>query len=46
MLWEDALREERGVSIKEIVLKSVAVQVMNGYGVAEDVRDLREFRFS
>lgn len=32
--------------IKEMLLKSIAVQGMNGHGMAEDVRDLREISFS
>ena len=39
-------RKLKKEKIKEILLKSIAVQDMNGHEVAEDVRDLRECSFS
>ena len=39
-------RKLKKEKIKEILLKSIAVQDMNGHEVAEDVRDLREYSFS
>ena len=39
-------RKLKKEKIKEILLKSVAVQDMNGHGMADDVRDLREHSFS
>ena len=39
-------RKLKKEKIKEILLKSIAVQDMNGHEVTEDVRDLREYSFS
>lgn len=39
-------RKLKKEKIKEILLKSVAVQDMNGRGTADDARDLREVSFS